>query len=228
MDSNTLGAALYQHIQRRLADQGGTPVVQFPKTASRQMELARPTYEFQITSRSEQLLGMLSFEVTVTDQHQEQQTLQIVARVSLRKPVAVAARALNKGKVIEAADVAMQEQVFDRVEEIGLPSPAPVIGQQAKRFIEKGEQLAAKDFEPLPLVHRNDLVTVLITRGSLRVRGTARALGSGAFGEVVEVRNEMGERSAGRFSAVVVGEKTVEVQDVSRPTATAPAGRSAS
>lgn len=79
----------------------------------------------------------------------------------------------------------------------------------------------------MPLVHRNDLVTVLIARGNLRIKGTARALGSGAFGDVIDVRNEMGERSAGRFSAVVVGDKTVEVAGDDRPAATAPAGRGA-
>jgi flagellar basal body P-ring formation protein FlgA len=224
-DADSLEGSLTQHIRRRLADLGGTPAIQFPRTASRQLALSKPTYEFQISTRSDQLLGMISFDVTVIGPEQERQTLQVVARISLKKEVAVAARPLNRGKVVEAGDLTLREQVYERVEDIGLPSIAPVVGQQAKRFIDKGEQIRAKDFEPLPLVQRNDLVTVLVKLGNLRVKGTARAMGAGAFGQVIEVRNEMGERSAGRFSAVVVGEKTVEIPDTSRPTTTAPADK---
>lgn len=223
VDTDSLAGALRQYIRRRLADLGGEPVIEFPKAASQQLSLSRPTYDFRIAARGEPVLGLIPLDVTVTDLSRQEQTFQILAHVALRKPVAVAARPLNRGKVIEAADVVMQEQVFERAEDVGLSSPTPLIGQQTRRFIDKGEQLRTKDFEPLPLVQRNDLVTVLITRGSLRVRGTARALGAGAFGEVIEVRNEMAERSGGRFSAVVVGEKTVEVPETRRPTATAPA-----
>ncbi|NLE56901.1 MAG: flagellar basal body P-ring formation protein FlgA [Planctomycetes bacterium] len=225
INPDTLGGSMQLHMQQRLADLGGTPVIQFPKALSQQLELSRPTYEFRITCRGNDLLGLVPLDVTIVDSSKQEQTLQVSAKVSLRKTVLVAGHSINKGAVVAASDVSLQELVFDRVEDIGLADPAAIIGQQAKRFVDKGDKLLAKDFEPLPLVHRNDLVTVLISRGSLRIKGTARALGSGAFGDVVDVRNEMGERSAGRFSAVVVGEKTVEVPVDDRPTSTAPAGR---
>ncbi len=224
-DPDSLEGALSQYIRRRLADLGGTPVIQFPRTASKQLALSKPTYKFQISTRSDQLLGMISFDVTAIDSRQEQQTFQVLARISLKKEVAVAARPLNRGKVVEAGDLTMREQLYDRVEDIGLSSIAPVVGQRTKRFIDKGEQIRVKDLEPLPLVERNDLVTVLVKLGSLRIKGTGRAMGSGVFGQVIEVRNEMGERSAGRFSAVVVGEKRVEIPDTSRATTTAPADK---
>lgn len=225
IEPNTLGGVIHDYIRKRLADLGGEPTLQFPKTFSTQLEFSRPTYDFRVLARGEQLLGMVSLEVGIVDANHEQQTLQVPVRVSLRKAVVTAGRVINRGKVVETGDLTMQEQVFERIEDIGLSDARPVIGQQAKRFIDKGERLLAKDFEPLPLVHRNDLVTVLITRGNLRVKGTARALGSGAFGEVVEVRNEMADRSAGKFPAVVVGDKTVEIPASGRATSTAPAGR---
>ncbi len=227
IDPDTLGGAIHYHIQQRLAHLGGTPVIQFPKALSRQWELSKPTYQFRVACRGNELLGLVPLDVTIIDPDKQEQTLQVSAKVSLRKAVLIAGRPINRGAVAAASDVTLQEQLFDRVEDIGLARPAAIIGQQAKRFINKGDKLLAKDFEPMPLVHRNDLVTVLIARGNLRIKGTARALGSGAFGDVIDVRNEMGERSAGRFSAVVVGDKTVEVAGDDRPAATAPAGRGA-
>ncbi|MGQ9649165.1 MAG: flagellar basal body P-ring formation chaperone FlgA [Phycisphaerae bacterium] len=225
IDPDTLGGAMHLFIQQRLAELGGMPVVQFPKTLSRQLGLSKPTYEFRVSSKSNELLGLIPLDVTIIDPEKRDQTLQISAKVSLRKAVLVAGRPINRGAVVAASDITSQEQIFDRAEDIGLARPAAIIGQRAKRFINKGDRLLAKDFEPLPLVHRNDPVTVLIDRGNLRIKGTARAMGSGAFGDVIDVRNEMGERSAGRFSAVVVGDKTVEITGDDRPTATAPAGR---
>ena len=201
INPDTLGGAMQLHIQQRLADLGGTPVIQFPKALSQQLELSKPTYEFRVICRGNDLLGLVPLDVTIIDSNKQEQTLQVSAKVSLRKTVLVAGHSINKGAVVAASDVSLQELVFDRVEDIGLADPAAVIGQQAKRFVDKGDKLLAKDFEPLPLVHRNDLVTVLIS--------------------------EMGERSAGRFSAVVVGEKTVEVPADDRPSSTAPAGRGA-
>jgi len=224
---DTLGGAMHRFIRQRLAELGGTPVIQFPKTLSRQLELSKPTYEFRVDSRSNELLGLVPLDVTIIDPDGQEQALQVSAKVSLRKAVLVAGRPINRGAVVAASDITLQEQIFDRVEDVGLARPAAIIGQRARRFINKGDKLLARDFEPLPLVYRNDLVTVLIDRGNLRIKGTARALGSGAFGDVIDVRNEMGERSAGRFSAVVVGAKTVEVTGEDRPTTTAPADRGA-
>jgi flagella basal body P-ring formation protein FlgA len=222
IDRNTLGGALYEHLRGRLAKVGGIPAVEFPKAINRQLGLSRPTYEFAITARGEQLLGLVPLEVTVTDGKGDKQVLQMTAKVSLRKPVVVSARQINRNETIASGDLVLQEQVFDRIDEIGLTETAPVVGQRAKRFIDKGEQVQARDFEPTPLVHRNDLVFVLISRGNVRIKGVARALGTGGHGDVIEVKNEMGGRSSSKFAAVIVGEKTVEVQDA-RPTTTAPA-----
>jgi flagella basal body P-ring formation protein FlgA len=223
VDQNTLGGVLYQHIRNHLIQIGGIPTVEFPRTITRQLALSRPTYDFVIADRSDHLLGLVPMDVTIVDRNGDRQLLQVLAKVALRKAVVVAARPINRNQTVESADLTLQEEVFERIEDIALTETAPAVGQRAKRFIDKGEQIQARDLEPAPLVHRNDLVTVLISRGNLRIRGTARSLGTGGYGDMVEVKNEMAGRSSTKFQAVVIGDKTVEVPGGDRPTTTAPA-----
>ena len=50
-------------------------------------------------------------------------------------------------------------------------------------------------------------------RGQLTVRGSAKALASGGYGDTIKLKNETSREI---YSAVVVGQKTVEVRDTSR------------
>ncbi len=86
-----------------------------------------------------------------------------------------------------------------------------LIGQRVTSFLKKGEQVSARDVEPMPLVRRNELVTVIVRGRSLMIRASARALSAGGYGDVVELRNEMAKRSAETYTAIVTGPKTVEV-----------------
>lgn len=211
MDPNTLGGALHAHIRNRLANLGGSPMIEFTPAVMRLLGLSRPTYDFAIEDCSDRLLGMVPLSVTIYEGDQVEQVLRVLARVSLRKPVVVAARQINRGETIRADDLGLEDRAFERVGEIGLTETAALIGQRVTSFLKKGEQVSARDVEPMPLVRRNELVTVIVRGRSLMIRASARALSAGGYGDVVELRNEMAKRSAETYTAIVTGPKTVEV-----------------
>ncbi len=223
IDPNTLGGALHEHISKRLANIGGLPLIEFTPAVTRLLGLSKATYEFEVRDRSDRLLGLVPFEVTILEKNQVKQVLQVIAKVSLRKQVVVGARQINRGETIGPNDLALEDRVFHRIEEIGLTETGPLIGQRAKRFIREADQVCSRDIEPVPLVRRNDLVTVIVRRGSLMIRGSARALSGGGYGDTVELKNEMAKRNAGVFTAIVTGHKTAEIPSRDREPGRAPA-----
>ena len=223
IDPDSLGGVLHEHIRHRLAHIGGVPLVEFPPQVMRLCGLSKPTYAFHVESRSDRLLGVVPLSVTIYEKDRVKQVLRVLARVSLRKPVLVAARPINRGQTIDPGDLTVEDRVFERIGDIGLTDAEPLIGQRAAGFIKEGEQIGARDIEPVPLIRRNDLVTVVVRRGNLMIKGSARALSSGGYGDVVELKNEMARRSAETYTAVVTGRKTAEVPGPVRDPAAAPA-----
>ncbi len=219
VDPNTLEAALRDHIGQRLARLGGVPIVRFSPGVSRVLTLSKPTYDFQVTDRSERLLGMVPLEVTVLEKGQARQTLPVLCDVSLRKSVVVAVRSLNRGGLIEPGSLILQERIFDRVDDIGLSEVQPLVGQRLKRLIDARAMVYARDIEPVPLVLRNDLVTVIVRSGGMTIRGSAKAMSSGGLNEPVLLKNEMSKET---FSAIVTGQKTAELREHAAPVESAP------
>lgn len=133
----------------------------------------------------------------------------MLVQVSLSKQVVVAARQINRSEVIGPQDLTMAERVYERPEDVGISEPAKLVGQRIKRFVQAGEQISVRDVEPMPLVSRNDLVTVTIRRGHVVIRGVAKAMSTGSYGATVTLKNEMSRET---FSAVVTGPRTAEVE----------------
>lgn len=208
VDPNTLEGAIRRHVAQRLADLGGTPSLSFSPSLSRILALSRPTYDFRITDRSDRRLGLVPLEITIYEGGRVKQVVPALVQVSLTKPVVVAATAINRGQTVRAEHLTLQERVFDRPEDIGAGNPEIFVGQRARRFLEKGDAVGQRDLEVIPLVTRNDLVTVWSRRGQIRIKSVAKAMGAASYGETVELRSEMSKRT---FLAVVTGPKTAEL-----------------
>lgn len=204
----TLEGAIYARIRQRLAGQEGLLSVKFSPSIARLLALSTAQYQFRIADRGEKALGMVALEVTVLEQGAVRHVVQVVCEATLRKPVVVAARALNRGEIIQADDLHIEHRTFDRLENIGLDHTAPLVGQRARRLIKIGEQLGPRDVESVPLVERNDLVTVSVRRGGLTITAAARALAAGSYGDKISLRSESSKET---FLGVVTGPKAVEL-----------------
>ena len=208
IDPNSLEAALREHLARKLADLGGTPEVEFRSVSDRLLALSKPTYAFRITDQAERRLGMVPLDVTIFEGERVQQQIRVLAAVKLNRPVVVAVRPLNRGQVIRAGDLALQPRTFKQVGDIGLTRVEPLVGQRARRFIDRGRRLGPRDIEPVPLVKRGDLAEVIVQRGNLRIQCVAKVLEEGGYGDVIELRRA---NTRSTFLAIVTGPGRVEL-----------------
>jgi len=212
----TLEAYLREHIAEQFADYGGRVEVQFSRTqaANTALSFTRPEFDFRVLAGAAPKLGLVSYAVEVFKETERLQTLHILANVSLVRTVVVAARPINRAGLVDSEDIRMSEQRFVRLDQIGETDSRLIVGQEARRFIERGELISLREVKATPLVRRNELVTVWNRRGAVVVRTVGKALGTGALGEEIEVKSE---RSGKRYLACVTGMRTVEVGDAGEP-----------
>ncbi len=206
--AHTLEQAIRERIAVRLSDLGGTPVVRFGAGLARSLGLASPPYEFRISDRGERLLGMVPLEVGVYEHGRLRQQLTALVEVSVNRNVVVAAGPINTGQIIDRDDLAVEPRSFTRAEGLGTSDPGVFIGQRARTLIARGTVLEARDIEPVPLVSRNDLVTVWAGQGGLRIKMVARALSEAGYGQPVTLKNESSRET---FVATVTGPRAAEI-----------------
>lgn len=105
--------------------------------------------------------------------------------------VVLAARTLRAGTGIGAADVILSAERAP----LGAAShPDEVIGQEARVTLYSGRPIPLASLGPPALVERNQVVTLLFSRGGLEIRAEGRALGRGAEGDEIRIMN-LGSRS---------------------------------
>jgi len=163
-----------------------------------------------VTRRSARSLGLVSLDVAVRRAGQTVQVVPMAVTVSLTRPVVVARRAINAQAPIRAEDLHVVEMTFTQVGQAGLAEAQRAIGQRAKRFIAAGETLHLRMLEPVPLVHRGQIVEVHTLAGGVRLVTAAKAMQSGAFGDLIELRSHDGAKR--RLTAVVTGPRRAEVR----------------
>ena len=164
-------------------------MARFSSGMTKLLAMSRPTYDFRVTDTSDQLIGRTSFNVAIYENGKLTQSVPVLAEVLLAKPVVVAAGTINRGQIIQHKDLQVEEQCFDRVEDVTSLAMSALVGQRAKRLIRQRSRIKPQDIESIPLVERNDLVTVWVRWGNLEVKSSARAMGAGCLGDVIQLRN---------------------------------------
>lgn len=218
-DPNTLEGAIHQYVAERLSRFGGRPAIQFNPAAARLLQLSRPMYEFAIaqgndahrandTHRDSDLVGLVPLEVTVYERGQPIEKQTVLADVRLCRKVVLATGMINRGEIIKAEQLALRERQFSKLDELGLSEINAVAGQRCKRFVKPDELISRQDIEPVPIVQRNDLVTVSVRRGAIEIKAVGKALGDASYGQAVQLRSEMSKET---FTAIVTGPRMAEL-----------------
>jgi flagella basal body P-ring formation protein FlgA len=123
----------------------------------------------------------------------------------------VAIQPIERGRIITAADVAIQQwdsapqETNRRALAVSLDS---VIGMEAAQSVREGEAIYSDDFRPQLLIKKGDEIAVFARGGGIQVRTVARAKQDGARGELIGVET-LEEKEP--FEAVVVGPREAVV-----------------
>lgn len=200
---STLRQAVIDYFNAELERYAGTAELMFGHTDEQMLDLAGPDYVFSVVRQGVNLLGLVRFEVQVWSQGKKLQTVPLVARVTMMRNVVVARRAINQGATIRQQDVQVIPTSFTRLDKLGIAEPAQVVGQRARRFLRPGSTIDPAHLEAVPLVTRNQLVTVTTEVGSIAITTSGKAMETGGLGDVIRVHSV--ENRKLEYEAAIVG-----------------------
>jgi flagella basal body P-ring formation protein FlgA len=130
--------------------------------------------------------------------------LGVYADVTATQQVVVAIQPIERGHVLTAADVEVQQWDNAPIKRGREPveTVEPLIGMEATRSIQVGDPVALDDVRSPLLVKRGEEIAVYARGGGIQVRTLARAREDGARGELIGVES-LEEKVP--FDAVVTG-----------------------
>ena len=108
--------------------------------------------------------------------------------------VAVAKTAISRGKIISHNDVELKFIKTGKRRSQHITIIEDMIGQSAKRQLRVGQPIGANDVEAPIIIHKNQLVTILLQLPGLVLRTEGKALSDATKGETVKVLNTQSKR----------------------------------
>lgn len=222
MIADSLAGCVSQVLKTQFERDGATVALTFDPSDKPVLALQRPQFRFEIAIKRISD-GFVIVTSRVFSDEQLVKNLEFRVKVELVAPVALAARQVNRGQVLTAADVTLRPRAIPLTCAAARDLKS-IIGQQAKRSLKPDDLVEPGDLSPLSLVQRNKVVAVWVRNNALLIKTAGRAMQDGAFGERVLVRNEASRQM---FYAVVTGPDTVELDPTPVQEARTPAAPSA-
>jgi flagella basal body P-ring formation protein FlgA len=188
------GATLRNVIVSKLVQDTGVGLedlrVEFNTTSPLVDSAAGSGQRWLVRPLTRTLLGAVQFEAQLAEGTKVLQRLNVLTEVRRRQRVVVTAAALKRGMMVGAEMVRQEDVWIDRVVPTVFGSVTDVVGLEAQRDVDAGSAADQRDFKPLLMAHKGDVVTVVYVAGPLEVQIKGRALMDGKFHEVIEVRND--------------------------------------
>ncbi len=124
---------------------------------------------------------------------------------------AVSAEAIVPARIIRVREIVSVEDLVRKPTDIAgaLSDMTDIVGLEARVVLYAGRPIRSGDVGPPAIVSRNDLVTLVFTKGPLRIVAEGRALGRGAIGETVRAMNT-GSRMT--VTGTIMANGLIEVQ----------------
>jgi len=121
-------------------------------------------------------------------------TVYLSARIKLYGPVIQTAEPLTKGHVLRASDLMEVERDLSQIKYGYFVSKDNLIGKQLKRRLPQNRTIKANHVKAQTLVKRGELVSIVAKNTGYSVKMTGTAMGSGARGERIRVKNTSSKR----------------------------------
>ena len=122
--------------------------------------------------------------------------------------VATSARALPRGAIVSEQDITMTRMELSSLGHGYFADLRHVVGQQLKRPLSPGAVLTPALLENPAVIRRGQSVTIVASGSGIAVKMQGTALGSGAIGQIIDIRNNSSDR---RVQGVVRSARTVEI-----------------
>lgn len=135
-------------------------------------------------------------------------TVYVPVRISDLRPVVVLAQAVGHGETLGSDRLSLQTRDVAALPFGYFASLDDAAGLESRRALPAGAVLTPNDARPPQLVRRGQSVTVIGRSGGIEVRAEGTAMGDGARGDRVRVRNAGSKRIV---EGVIAADGVVEV-----------------
>jgi flagellar basal body P-ring formation protein FlgA len=122
--------------------------------------------------------------------------------------IPVPKRLISAGDVISADDLEWQAVHLTRLSGNSLTDAEQLIGRMAKRPLKAGQILRQSDVAVSPVIHKNDLIRLVVKTGQMTLSVQGKALQDAALGQIVRVVNVNSNR---QLSGTVIDAGTVAI-----------------
>lgn len=158
------------------------------------LRLAEPQFKFDIQPKRVRNLGAVSWEVQILTSGggaaRKSQKMSIAATARAWQQQVVLARPLSFKQTIRDSDVTERRILVDVLGDEPLLGMKQVVAQQAARELKPGIVMTPRTVQPVPLARSGQFVTVVLSRGGVRIKTVARAMEDGSYGQTIKVKNE--------------------------------------
>lgn len=199
---HSLRELLTADICQRLGIAADAIQLSFSPEDEKVLALAEPCFKFDIQPNFVRNLGRVSWDVAIFGDSSSSKSVHIAAMARAWQEQVVVARPLANRQVLSASDFTPRRVLIGTLSEQTLLTLDQCVGQQAAGDLKPGTVMTARMVDPVPLVRTGQLVTVVLSQGSVQIKAVARALEPGAAGQNIKVRNET---TRDIFDVVVTG-----------------------
>lgn len=198
---------LVGEVSERLAMSPEALQFHFSPADEKVLNLSEPQFGFTVKTPWNRNLGDVTWEVTILAGGKSQKT-SITATVKAWQNQLVINRPLEFKQQINADDLIERRTLVDHLSEDPVVTREQVVGQTAGRDLKSGTVLTARLIDPTILVKRGQVVSILITQGTIRAKTVAIATEQGIMGQTIRVKNEATNNV---FDVVVTGPQTAKL-----------------
>lgn len=130
------------------------------------------------------------------------------AEIRVHDQIAVASRFLQRGVLLNAADIQLERRELSALSGGYETDPEQLIGKQLRQALMAGAVISPRSVKIPPAVRQGEAVILVARSGGMEVTSSGIALGDAGVGERVRVRNEASQRTV---EGLVIDRRRVEV-----------------
>lgn len=135
-------------------------------------------------------------------------TLRVTGTIVDLVDVAVLSRALERGEVVKAGDIAIERRSREGVPSDAVTDGTPLLGRVARRAIGSGALVRAGDLARPEAVGRGEIVTAVYEAPGITLSMRVKASEAGAVGDIISVVNPASKKTL-QASVVAPGKVSV-------------------
>jgi flagella basal body P-ring formation protein FlgA len=152
--------------------------------------------------------GRFSVFVTAPANSSNAQRQRVSGRIVYQVTIAVPAHGMSIGDVFSPADVTETKLPRERVASDAITNSQQLVGKAARRILRAGETVRAGDIAEPVVVHKGELVTIVLNTAGMQLTAQGKAVEDGAMGASIRVTNTQSSRV---IDTVVAGPNQVVV-----------------